>query len=321
MVSADKLVQQIQQARVLVIGDIMLDRYWFGDVERISPEAPVPVVLVGDVQSRLGGAGNVAVNVTSLGAQCSLIGVVGDDEAGRSVSELAIEFGAEPHIVTDRSMPTCIKQRIISRNQQLLRADFENRPNEGVHAEILKVAERLIHSHDVVVLSDYGKGTLENIQLLIALALERGKPVLVDPKGADFSRYRGASMITPNLKEFEQVAGAVNDDKDLEVKAKQVIALHDLGALLVTLSERGMKLFEAHSAPIHRKARSQEVFDVSGAGDTVIGTMAMCMATKLNMSQSLKVANNAAGVVVSKIGTATVNPAELRAAIEAEEKV
>ncbi len=296
----------------------MLDRYWFGGVERISPEAPVPVVLVDEVENRLGGAGNVALNITSLGGKCTLIGVVGDDKAGEDVIDIAASAGVTPNIFKDQSMPTCIKQRIISRNQQLLRADFESRPDETMYPELERKYAELVAEHDAIVLSDYGKGTLGKVESLISIATDQNIPVLVDPKGSDFSRYRGASLITPNLKEFEQVSGEVESDDDLALKAETVIRDNNLDALLVTLSEKGMKLFQANKNTIHRPARSQEVFDVSGAGDTVIATMALCMASKLDMSESLMVANNAAGVVVSKIGTATVDTSELLNAIKAE---
>ncbi len=296
----------------------MLDRYWFGGVERISPEAPVPVVLVDEVENRLGGAGNVALNITSLGGKCTLIGVVGDDKAGEDVIDIAASAGVTPNIFKDQSMPTCIKQRIISRNQQLLRADFESRPDETMYPKLERKYAELVAEHDAIVLSDYGKGTLGKVESLISIATDQNIPVLVDPKGSDFSRYRGASLITPNLKEFEQVSGEVESDDDLALKAEVVIRDNNLDALLVTLSEKGMKLFQANKNTIHRPARSQEVFDVSGAGDTVIATMALCMASKLDMSESLMVANNAAGVVVSKIGTATVDTSELLNAIKAE---
>lgn len=318
MVSADSLISALHLSRVLVIGDIMLDRYWFGGVERISPEAPVPVVLVDEVENRLGGAGNVALNITSLGGKCTLIGVVGDDKAGEDVIDIAASAGVTPNIFKDQSMPTCIKQRIISRNQQLLRADFESRPDETMYPELERKYAELVAEHDAIVLSDYGKGTLGKVESLISIATDQNIPVLVDPKGSDFSRYRGASLITPNLKEFEQVSGEVESDDDLALKAETVIRDNNLDALLVTLSEKGMKLFQANKNTIHRPARSQEVFDVSGAGDTVIATMALCMASKLDMSESLMVANNAAGVVVSKIGTATVDTSELLNAIKAE---
>jgi len=321
MVSADSLICAIQSSRVLVIGDIMLDRYWFGGVERISPEAPVPVVLVDEVENRLGGAGNVALNITSLGGRCTLIGIVGDDKAGDDVIEIASNAGVTPSVIKDKSMPTCIKQRIISRNQQLLRADFESSPSEAMYPLLEREFSKLVSNHDAIVLSDYGKGTLQRVQKLISIAIDRNVPVLVDPKGSDFSRYRGASLITPNLKEFEQVSGEVVSDEDLAKKARAIIQDNDLQALLVTLSEKGMKLFQANEITIHRSARSQEVFDVSGAGDTVIAAMALCMASKLDMSKSLMIANNAAGVVVSKIGTATVDPSELLSAIEAESEL
>ncbi|MBX2869630.1 MAG: D-glycero-beta-D-manno-heptose-7-phosphate kinase [Acidiferrobacterales bacterium] len=321
MALADKKLDTIQEARVLVVGDIMLDRYWFGGVERISPEAPVPIVLVDEVQNRLGGAGNVALNIASLGARCTLIGTVGDDEAGKIVAEIASNASVDHDLVIDASIQTCVKQRVISQNQQLLRADFETRPEASLTKKTSSKAKDVIDQHDIIVLSDYGKGTLENVQSLISLALEHGKPVLVDPKGDDFSKYSNASLITPNLKEFEQVVGPIEGFDDLEQKANSLIAKLGISSLLVTLSERGMNLFQSGKASIHSPAKKQEVYDVSGAGDTVIAVMAMCMATEQDVAQSLRIANNAAGVVVSKIGTATVNIDELREAMEEEERI
>ena len=306
---------KLPACNVLVAGDAMLDRYWFGPVERISPEAPVPVVTVDASEERIGGAGNVACNITSLGGKCTLLAVVGDDEAGGRVAEIAAQTGIAPQLVVDRAARTTIKLRVLSRNQQLLRADFESPPGaESLDAATARFAE-LLASHQVVVLSDYGKGGLERIETLIELAAEKQIPVLVDPKGGSFSRYRGAAMVTPNLKEFEQVAGAVVDDDDMAAKANTLMERHQLDKLLVTLSDRGMVLFSRRGDPIRRQARVREVYDVSGAGDSVIAVMAMATAAGLDDHTALGLANGVAGVVVSKLGTATATIEELKAAL------
>jgi len=318
MESVDSELQQIAASRVLVVGDLMLDRYWFGDVERISPEAPVPVVQVTAAEERMGGAGNVARNVSALGGRSGLIGVVGADSAGMSVRKIAEQDGISHRLVEDGVMPTCVKQRIVARHQQLLRADFEMVPAETAIDEMIVNVKNEISQYDVMVLSDYGKGSLSRVAELIQIGIENSKPVLVDPKGADFSRYEHADLITPNLKEFELVVGKVRDDQDMEEKAAQLVRSHRLKNLLVTLSERGMKLFSASGESLHSPARSREVFDVSGAGDTVIGVMAMCMGAGLGMDSALHYANIAAGVVVSKLGTATASVDEMKAAIARE---
>ena len=316
MVSGDKLLSSIARAKVLVVGDIMLDRYWFGDVERISPEAPVPIVSVSNSQERVGGAGNVALNVASLGGQCALLGVVGDDAAGVAVEHAANDAGITHDFIVDQVAPTSIKQRIISRNQQLIRADFEGDPGQESVSALLDSTRDKLKDYDVIVLSDYGKGALKQIEKIIELARHSSIPVFVDPKGDDFSKYRGATMITPNLKEFELVSGKVRDDADLERKAEQIIERYDLQQLLITLSDKGMKLFQRVAEPIHSPARSREVYDVSGAGDTVIAVMAMCLTSSIAPSEAMRIANSAAGVVVSKLGTATVSLEELHSALE-----
>lgn len=309
---------RIASTRVLVVGDLMLDRYWFGDVERISPEAPVPVVEITETEERMGGAGNVARNISALGGLSGLAGIVGDDAAGAALRRIAEDAEISHGLITDDDMTTCVKQRIVARHQQLLRADFEQAPGTDAIAALRKSVDAMIDDYDVVVLSDYGKGALAASQELISLCLGRSKPVLVDPKGADFSRYRGASLITPNLKEFELVAGRINSDEDFNQRAQQLVNSFDLGGLLVTLSERGMKLFRAGIPTLHSPARSREVFDVSGAGDTVIGVMAMCIGAGLEMTDALHYANIAAGVVVSKLGTATASREEMMNAIARE---
>ena len=315
MESVDNLLSSIIRSNILVVGDVMLDRYWFGDVDRISPEAPVPVVSVNDVQERLGGAGNVSLNMASLGGSSTLLGIIGDDQAGQSIRKLSAVSSVQHSFVEDGAAPTTVKQRIISRNQQLLRADFESPPHADTVKQLTEEAGALVARHDALVISDYGKGATAEITKLIALAAEQGIPVLVDPKGAEFERYRGATMITPNLKEFELVVGEINGEEDMDSKAAGILSRYDIGHLLVTLSEKGMKLFSPQSPPLHSPARSREVYDVSGAGDTVIAVMAMCMAAKVKMVDALQIANCAAGVVISKLGTATSSLAELKTAI------
>ncbi len=311
----------LAKTRVLVVGDVMLDRYWFGDVERISPEAPVPVVAVRNTQDRLGGAANVAMNVRSLGGSCTLIGIVGEDNAGQELRDMTDSCGIETRLAVDSSAPTSVKQRIIARNQQLLRADFEETPHQDVSETLLVEIESCIKSHDVVVFSDYGKGALHHIDQMIDLVGAQEVPAMVDPKGSDFSRYSGAATVTPNLKEFETVCGIVEDDTDLAAKADRLLNRYNIGQILVTLSERGMSLFRRNEAPLHSPARSREVYDVSGAGDTVIAVMAMCRAGGLGPESALEIANSAAGVVVSKLGTATCTRDELRSAIRRDHSV
>lgn len=300
---------------VLVAGDAMLDRYWFGRVERISPEAPVPVVTVQSHDARLGGAGNVAANITALGGRATLLAVVGDDDGGRELGDLAARAGIDCALVRDRGGQTTVKLRVIAGHQHLLRADFEARPSAAALDAADAQFGELLARHQAVVLSDYGKGGLARIGGLIAAARARGVPVLVDPKGDDFSRYRGATMVTPNLAEFEQVAGAVADDDDLRAKAEKLLRDSDLQRILVTLGERGMALFSRAGAPLRRAARARAVFDVSGAGDTVIATLALSAAAGVDDAAALALANTAAGVVVSEVGTATAGADAVRTAL------
>ena len=311
MQSVENNLKQLATARVLVAGDVMLDQYWMGGVDRISPEAPVPIVTVNESEVRLGGAGNVARNITSLGGSCTLIGIIGNDDAGRSVTELANQSGINAIFQSEADSKTTVKLRVVSKNQQLLRADFEGKPGKRVLVDMLMHFRNHVENNDAVVLSDYGKGGLANIEEMISITSQANKPVLIDPKGNDFSRYRGATLITPNLAEFESVAGKVNSTDDLSDKAAGVIQDCDLGALLVTLSDKGMMLFERNKSPLHVPARSREVYDVSGAGDTVIGIMAMVLAANLDKSVGLEIANSAAGVVISKFGTTTATRTEL----------
>ena len=300
----------VASARVLVVGDVMLDRYWFGDVERISPEAPVPVVRVTRMEERPGGAANVARNVAALGASATLLSVTGADEAGATLERLLAHDGVRTSFHRDAALPTTVKLRVISRQQQLLRIDFETPPSHEVLATKLADYERLVAQCDVVVLSDYGKGGLAHIATMIERARGAGIRVMVDPEGEDWARYRGATLITPNRNEFRQVAGRWSDESDMARRAQALRAELDLEALLVTRSEGGMTLYTAEGA-MHTPAQAREVFDVSGAGDTVIATIGVLLAAGADAATAVRLANQAAGVVVGKLGTAVVTPDEL----------
>ncbi|MEI2417361.1 D-glycero-beta-D-manno-heptose-7-phosphate kinase [Orrella sp. JC864] len=299
----------VARARVLVIGDVMLDRYWFGEVERISPEAPVPVVRVARREDRLGGAANVARNVVALGAQASLLGVVGDDEPARHVRAMLAEAGIAAELSTDPG-PTTLKMRVLGRQQQLLRVDFEQTPG-GAALDALDAAfDRLLGQHDVLVVSDYAKGALARVQGLIARARQAGVPVLVDPKGEDYGRYRGATLVTPNRAEMRQAVGSWSSEEQLQQRAQALRHELDLQALLVTRSEQGMTLF-TEAGRDHVDAQAHEVFDVSGAGDTVLATLAVMRAAGLDWSAAMRWANRAGGIVVGKLGTSIVTAGEL----------
>ncbi|MDH2918417.1 MAG: D-glycero-beta-D-manno-heptose-7-phosphate kinase [Sideroxydans sp.] len=305
------MLPKFSDARVLVVGDVMLDRYWFGDVHRISPEAPVPVLKVDRVDERPGGAANVARNIASLGAHATLLSVVGDDEAGSCLEKLLAQHSNLNAILhRDASVSTIIKLRAIARQQQLLRIDFETPPSHEVLNAALEDFHAQMQHADVVILSDYGKGGLAHIAQMIAWARAAGKPVLVDPKGADYERYRGATLLTPNRSEFRDVAGSWANDAELNSKAETLRVALGLEALLVTRSEEGMSLYEAHGIS-HEPAQCREVFDVSGAGDTVIATLAVMLATGADLRDAMHIANRAAGIVVGKLGTAVVNREEI----------
>jgi rfaE bifunctional protein kinase chain/domain len=303
-------LSRVSQARVLVVGDIMLDRYWFGDVSRISPEAPVPVVRITRTDERLGGAANVARNAVALGAKTGLLGVVGNDEAGDAVDKLARGAGIATHLNRDAAISTIVKQRVIGRQQQLLRIDFEEAPTETVLRDKLTQFNALLPSFDLVVLSDYAKGSLVNIGTMIAAARALGKTILVDPKGEDFSRYRGASVITPNKSELQQVVGKWKNEEDLTHRAQNLRVELELPALLLTRSEEGMSLYTDLGTE-HYPAQTREVFDVSGAGDTVVATLAVMLGAGVPLQDAVEIANRAGGIVVGKLGTATVLPEEL----------
>ncbi len=307
--SAD--IQQFRQARLLVVGDVMLDRYWFGDTERISPEAPVPVVLVSKNDERLGGAANVARNAASIGAQISILGVVGDDEPGRRIEQMLEAQGVKSYLQRDASLPTTVKLRVVARQQQLIRLDFEQAPTHEALLNKLEQFQALLSDVDAVIFSDYGKGGLTHVTKMIAAAKAAGKVVLVDPKGDDYSKYQGATIMTPNRSELRQVVGRWADEADLTAKAQALREKLKLDCLLLTRSEEGMSLFTATGVE-HVKAQAREVFDVSGAGDTVIATMAVALAAKWPAGQAMKLANKAGGIVVGKLGTATVSLEELQ---------
>lgn len=297
--------------RVLVAGDVMLDRYWFGDVARISPEAPVPVLKVQRVEERPGGAANVARNVAALGAQCTLLSVVGEDEAGACLEKLLVQqSNVNALLHRDSKLSTTIKLRAVARQQQLLRIDFETPPSHEVLRAKLEDFRAQLPQADVVVLSDYGKGGLTHIADMIRLARAAGKPVLADPKGEDFARYHGVTLLTPNRSEFTQVVGSWNGEAELAVKAEHLRTELQLEALLVTRSEEGMSLFRAHEV-LHEPTQSREVYDVSGAGDTVIATLAVMLASGADLPTAMRTANRAAGIVVGKLGTAVVSREEL----------
>ncbi|MCW8330354.1 bifunctional D-glycero-beta-D-manno-heptose-7-phosphate kinase/D-glycero-beta-D-manno-heptose 1-phosphate adenylyltransferase HldE [Photobacterium sp. SDRW27] len=303
------------QAGVLVVGDVMLDRYWYGPTGRISPEAPVPVVKVDQIEERPGGAANVAMNIAALGGHARLVGLTGIDEPAKALTEKLSSLDVRCDFVSLPNYPTITKLRVMSRGQQLIRLDFE----EGFHDVdadlILPRLEQSLSTVKAVILSDYAKGALEHVQAMIVLAREAGIPVMVDPKGADFERYRGATLLTPNLSEFEAVVGKVGSDEELVEKGLGLIEQFDLEALLVTRSEHGMTLLQKGQEPLHMPTLAQEVYDVTGAGDTVISVLAASLAAGKSLSDACKLANAAAGVVVAKLGTSTLSTIELTEAI------
>ena len=310
---AERLTRErLAAARVLVVGDAMLDRYWFGAVDRISPEAPVPVVRVTREEERLGGAANVALNVQTLGAQATLLTVVGDDEPARKLTALLAQQGIATLLGRDPKLYTIVKLRVIGRSQQLIRVDFENQPDHEVLAAMLSDYERALPAHDAVLFSDYGKGGLTHIPRMIEMARQHAKPVLVDPKGSDYSRYAGATVVTPNRAELAQVIGAWGSEAQLHERAQKLRQEFRLDGLLLTRSEEGMSLFDA-GGHAQVPAQAREVFDVTGAGDTVIATLAAMLACGSSLRDALPIANRAAGIVVGKFGTASVSYEELLA--------
>jgi len=303
--------EQFAQTRLLVVGDVMLDRYWFGDSDRISPEAPVPVVQVAKVDERLGGAANVARNIAALGANTTLLGVIGEDEAGNRIGELLRQCGVNSQLEIDPQVPTTVKLRVIARQQQLIRLDFEETPSQTALEQKLARFEKALSDVDVVVLSDYGKGALSQVAAMIAYARSQNKMILVDPKGEDYAKYQGATVITPNRSELRQVVGRWASEADLTQRAQGLRASLGIKALLLTRSEEGMSLFTDNGVS-HVRAQAREVFDVSGAGDTVIATLAVALAAQWPLDRAMALANRAGGIVVGKLGTATVTSEELQ---------
>ncbi|ORN00595.1 bifunctional D-glycero-beta-D-manno-heptose-7-phosphate kinase/D-glycero-beta-D-manno-heptose 1-phosphate adenylyltransferase HldE [Pantoea septica] len=305
------------RASVLVVGDVMLDRYWYGPTSRISPEAPVPVVKVDAIEERPGGAANVAMNIAALGAASQLIGLTGEDDAARVLSETLKNVNVRCDFVAVKTHPTITKLRVLSRNQQLLRLDFEEGFEQVDPEPIHQRLRQSLAAAGALVLSDYAKGALASVQSMIRLAREAKVPVLIDPKGTDFERYRGATLLTPNLSEFEAVVGKCKNEEEIVSRGMQLVADYELSALLVTRSENGMTLLQPGKAPLHLPTQAQEVFDVTGAGDTVIGVLAATLAAGDSLEDACFMANAAAGVVVGKLGTSTVSPVELENAIHA----
>ncbi len=302
---------QFAKTNLLVVGDVMLDRYWFGDSDRISPEAPVPVVQVAKVDERLGGAANVARNVAALGANTTILGVVGEDEAGNRISELLKQSGVNSQLEVDPNVPTTVKLRVIARQQQLIRLDFEETPSQTALEQKLARFEKALGTADVLVLSDYGKGALSQVAAMIEYARAQNKVILVDPKGEDYEKYRGATVLTPNRSELRQVVGRWADEDDLARRAQDLRRSLGIQALLLTRSEEGMSLFTDQGVS-HVRAQAREVFDVSGAGDTVIATLAVALAAQWPLDRAMALANRAGGIVVGKLGTATVTSEELQ---------
>jgi len=309
------IMPPFDQTQILVVGDVILDRYWHGAASHISPEAPVPVFKVGQEDDRPGGAGNVSLNIAALGAGASLIGVVGDDGAGQALNRRLNAAGVNTELQISTDKPTITKLRVISRHQQLIRMDFEEPFERADSSDFLAKATALMPKVNVLVLSDYAKGSLYDCQALIALARRHKVPVLVDPKGNDFSRYRGADILTPNLQELEKIVGPCSTEQILVSKSTALMEELNIGALLITRGEQGMSLLRPNQPELHLPARAREVFDVTGAGDTVIAVLAAAVAAKQPLPQAMALANLAAGLVVAKLGTATVSAPELRRAL------
>ena len=306
-------IPAFDKARVLVVGDIMLDRYWYGPTQRISPEAPVPVVKIQQDEDRPGGAANVALNIASLNGNVTLAGITGEDEASSTLKTHLSAMNIDCQFLQSSAHPTITKLRVLSRNQQLLRLDFEESFAEIDKQPLIEETKALVANHDLLLLSDYDKGTLSDVQALIKTANEHNVPVLVDPKGTDFSRYRGATLITPNLSEFEAVVGHCKTEAEIVSKGQALLKELDLTAMLVTRSEQGMTLLRHGHEEFHLPTQAREVYDVTGAGDTVIATLALAIAANADFTQASALANIAAGIVVGKLGTSTVSEAELSA--------
>ncbi len=309
---------RFDSARILVLGDVMLDRYWHGATSRISPEAPVPVVKVEDIEDSPGGAANVALNIAALGAACSLSGLIGEDREGDLLTKALQSAGIHCDFLALSGKPTITKLRVLSRHQQLIRLDFEETFSQDESAGLQQKLQELLKTHDLLILSDYQKGALSAVNELISLAKSAGVPVLVDPKGSDFSKYHGASILTPNLHEFEAIVGPCKSEEQLVEKGQQLISELQLEALLVTRGEHGMTLIQPGKQELHFPARSRDVFDVTGAGDTVISVLGASLAAGKTLAEAVALANIAAGIAVSKVGTVAVSGPELRREIQSD---
>ena len=302
--------ENLKNIKALVVGDVMLDEYWFGNATRLSPEAPVPVVQIKNIEKRLGGAANVAHNISSLGGNPILLSVTGDDEAADSLNKIAIDHGIITNFQKDHNISTTLKIRVIAQNQQTVRIDFEGKPQEELLYRLLDSFKVLLSKVQIVILSDYGKGGLNHIRQMIEHARQVGVPVLIDPKGSDYSRYKGATLITPNRAELAMVTGSWSSEDELRSKAQRLREELDLKALLLTRSEEGMTLYTA-DGELTVPAQAREVFDVSGAGDTVIAVTAAMLAAGADLQEAVRIANRAGGIVVGKLGTASVSYKEL----------
>ena len=307
----DRRLLEMKSAKVLVVGDLILDRYWYGATQRISPEAPVPIVRITNVEERIGGAANVAANTASLGARTTLVGMLGCDDRGDTLLELCRACGIETDVVRTQGCPTTVKLRVISQHQQLIRVDFEEKSSVDLSADILAAVRRQLEATDILVVSDYAKGSVTRVPDIIAAAVGADKSIIVDPKGTDFGRYAGATLITPNLREFEAVVGHCPTDREITSKAVDLCRDLDLAAVLVTRGEAGMSLIPASGDAVHLQAQARDVYDVTGAGDTVSAVMAVAMAAGNDFLNAVKMANAAAGLVVGKLGTATVSREEI----------
>jgi rfaE bifunctional protein kinase chain/domain len=311
------LISKFSDVRILVVGDVMLDRYWFGQVERISPEAPVPIAHIQQEQDRLGGAANVARNLAALGVHTSLLSIIGSDEIGARITQLAEQSGIHHYLHPDPHIKTTLKLRVLARQQQIIRLDFEEKPSDSAltikHEQFLS----LLDQHDAVIFSDYGKGSLSHVETLIQEARAYEKKTMVDPKGSDYTKYKGADILTPNRKELEAITGPWQSESELHEQAQKLRSYLELQAILLTRSEEGMSLFSEHES-IHHPTRAKEVYDVSGAGDTVIATLAAAWLSGGSLIQAMHIANIAAGHVVGKLGTATCSAHELYQLLENE---
>lgn len=311
----------MSEAVITVLGDLMLDRYWFGSAKRISPEAPIPIINIQNSEDRLGGAANVALNLRSLEKNVVLAGAIGNDSEGKRFQNICSEQGIQTQLFIQDNFQTITKLRIISRQQHMLRCDFEEL--DYVHhttPDYIESLFKLIDQSKIVILSDYQKGFLHNPQPFIQYAKQKNIPIVVDPKGKDFTKYYGATLLTPNRSEFEAIVGVVHSEEELIEKAKQLLNDLALEALLITRSEEGMTLIQKHQPPFSIPAKAQDVYDVTGAGDTVIATLVAMLAEDKPLTEATVIANIAASIVVGKLGASQVSVHELHQALAQQER-